>query len=280
MCSSCSKHRGPSRDRSPAERVRSGAFTLVELLVVIALVSVLVALSLPSLRSSRASSVTLKCLVAERGIVQLLQLGSGAHQDQWANALPPDQAVFDYQPDPSVTSRLQSVRSQLWMWNGALASQGLFSQTSDHRSLSCPEAWGRTVGEQGEPAYRGPETSFFYSLACVTRWDLWQPDTAVESRDADRARASVRVSDVVFPSQKVILSEQATFHDGVVALDGRGGIVRRRVNVAFGDGHATSPMASDARPALAIVWNEDPDPLIPRAVPFSAAKDGFRGLDY
>lgn len=278
MCWCYSKACVKCRGRLFCRAHKSSAFSLVEILVVIALMAVLIALSLPGVRSTRDKSLGIKCLANERGVVQLLAVGSGSHRDEWANAQTPGMGVFDYEPEAGVTTRLASVRAQLRLWNGALFSQGLFSKSSDHRSMSCPVGWARNVVEFGEREHRGPETSFFYSLAVVTGANYWTPDNVQEA--ADRYRGIVHVSDVVFPSNKVLMSEQRTFHDGSIMLDGTVDIPKRRLNMVFCDGHGAMLNAAAAKPALSIIWNEEPNKDTPRAVLFSSSVSGFRGLDY
>lgn len=61
-------------------RARVGAFTLVELLVVIGVIALLISLLLPALSAARASAITLKCSTNLRQLIGAAMLYAGDHK--------------------------------------------------------------------------------------------------------------------------------------------------------------------------------------------------------
>lgn len=69
----------PSCSRRPA--VRAPAFTLIEVLVVVAIIALLVAILLPSLKQARARARSTQCLSNERQAGQSMQLFANGHKE-------------------------------------------------------------------------------------------------------------------------------------------------------------------------------------------------------
>lgn len=73
----------------------AGAFTLIELLVALAVIAVLIGITLPALRGSRAAAQRVACLANLRGIGVGMQLYVQTHDGLLPRALPLDDSAFN-----------------------------------------------------------------------------------------------------------------------------------------------------------------------------------------
>jgi prepilin-type processing-associated H-X9-DG protein len=115
---------------------RFGAFTLVELLVVIGIIALLIAILLPALGKARRSANTTKCLSTVRQLSMAWLMYTQEHKGK------------------SIPYYLQDQDTELGLWIGQL--RGVFSNIDQSRL--CPEAmesahdpsgWGSTFGAWG-----------------------------------------------------------------------------------------------------------------------------------
>ncbi len=259
---------------------RPPGFTLVEVLVAIAVVAVLLSLTLPALRSARQQSSQLECLGSLSSIMQGHALVSGQARDTWANLFGPnDQSMTVETNDTSIGI---DYYGQTRIWVGPFIGI-LWERGQGGRSLSCPAVYRRSP-ESANPdrprlydsvPYVGAFNSYYYSAAFMSDPTLWDPNDASSRESPELFRRVVGVHEVTFPAQKVVMSEAADHHgDQATAWSAN----VKRLNVGFADAHCASLPKASAAPSLhwrqPIAWFP-PD----STVPFSSPADGFRGRD-
>jgi len=161
---------------------RHGAFTLVELLVVIGVVALLMGVLVPVLASARASARKIACLS------NLRQIGTAVHS--YANdnrghipfgpKAPPFLSPADFYPSTGAVTSLISLR------NGAPVGLGLLLQehlSKQPKALFCPDP-DQKVSADDELAKVGTaqaQCSYYYRHASVTR--LFDPPRADNASD-------------------------------------------------------------------------------------------------
>jgi prepilin-type N-terminal cleavage/methylation domain-containing protein/prepilin-type processing-associated H-X9-DG protein len=259
-------------------------FTIVELLVAIAVIAVLIALTTGSLAQARKAGQAAVCLstISQWGIEATNLAKPG--RETWPNA-------WDY-PELLADKDLASIEydftygvdytGQAAVWHGPFLVNGwapaVDASDSDVRrpDRACPRL-GAVLPEAWD-GVRGALASYMYSVALVTHPDLWDPahpDRRTEPREWGR---SVRISDVRFPSHKSVFFEKQSFHgDGRMVWDN--GV--RPVHVAFADGHASLVSTQDASPSLPYVQKRAEQSGLPLGmrIPFNASAGGVKGVD-
>ena len=68
-----------SQTGSPLRRISRGAFTLIEILVVVSIIAILIAILIPALAAAKAESETVACLADQRTIAQSLVMFAHQH---------------------------------------------------------------------------------------------------------------------------------------------------------------------------------------------------------
>ncbi len=68
-----------SQTGSPLRRISRGAFTLIEILVVVSIIAILIAILIPALAAAKAESETVACLANQRTIAQSLVMFAHQH---------------------------------------------------------------------------------------------------------------------------------------------------------------------------------------------------------
>lgn len=239
------------------------AFTLIETLLVIFVVSLLVAIVAPSLASARARSRELVCISNMRGVSVITELYTHVYRDSFMFAGP--DALFRLAPPPS---DLAVATPGYWFlasfWPSLMMDQ--FSWRDNYVSWICaggdrdrttPWLLPRTSIPR-HPSYRYVSGFYF-------RPELWDP-AASSPVDINLLARPVRTFDVRFPSSKVM------FIDLELAHLGRPPTSDQRP-VCFPDGHATVEAISRATPPAR-------NPITGSSVPFFDTPFGAFGRDY
>ena len=239
------------------------AFTLIEMLVSIAVLSLLIALTVPALVGSRGQARQLACLSNLKGIASVIELYTQANRDRypyaeasaWLRTSPPEDADGSSIRDTSHFGKLQD------HWPALVA--GVAPWRAFFPAWVCAGA-RRPAGEPWKSGdYRGDGApSYAYSGSFRARPEVWAPGAA-----ADPAfLAPVAVGDVAFPARKVI------FFDGEMAHLPPNADKDNRP-MLFADGHAALHRLSQAAKPVVNPFTKQAEPLHDTAL-------GVRGYDY
>jgi prepilin-type N-terminal cleavage/methylation domain-containing protein/prepilin-type processing-associated H-X9-DG protein len=202
------------------------AFTLIELVVTIAIIGILVALLLPTLSQSRENARRIACFTNEKQIVLAVMLYAHDNVDKMCGERMgggPD-VVW---PPPA---RPDSV--QLWTWRYALLPYLSSSRTNASPSMwNCPTqppTWGADLNEVDDDVVSS------YGIAEDTLWGTYGSGVGVHSYP---------VTSVIKPTQMIVLGDSKWSGPGIssgfIARDTAwtGFWHTRRCNYGFWDGH-------------------------------------------
>lgn len=174
----------------PAMRKARTGFSLVELLVVMAVLSLLTALALPSLRRARGSAQQ----VASLANVRQLGIAFAAYTNTFNDSFPfvPPGTLLPLCDGNSIAD------SNPWSLRYAWPALGepLPAFPRDFKALVSP-------GRRREPRECGWPTSYEYSNSFIASPNLWTSD---QSLSADRGLLrGIRSAEVFYPANKVLL---------------------------------------------------------------------------
>ena len=268
---------GSRSSRRFAHPCRASAFTLVELLVAISIIGVLLGIAIPCLRSARAVSNQSLCTVRLRSAVQLHLSAAANGRDLWPNDYTPATTMVDWRFANVSFGGSSTTLIQSSVWIGPLLTRGVYDPAQAPGDFTCPDL--QRVAPS-TPAIEGPIHSYASSAAMFTAPELWNPDVP-RPVDPEAYRRSIAMHEVLFPSRKVVMSEQFAAHSSGEFIGKAGLSAGAMGNAAFADGHAESVAPAAASPALPAPWYSfGPGLTAPIAMPFSAAAGGCRGRDY
>lgn len=208
----------------------ASAFTVVELLMTIAVIGVLISLSIPSLSRVRDRAWELVCLSNGRQISQLVSTYSGDADGHFPNTAGDERAIAD---DPSrwysfvIQSRYQFGRDAWHDWAGVREFGGIYQCVANPLG---PE-------DKDDSAY-GPNfglVSSAYSTPGYFNRDI--PDERWDGRFPGRLRA---LHDATFASEKVMIYEADIYHGW-------------RPPHVGGDGHTLGVYGTNGRGATAMM---------------------------
>ena len=117
-----------SQTGSPLRRISRGAFTLIEILVVVSIIAILIAILIPALAAAKAESETVACLANQRTIAQSLVMFAHQHNGYMVKGqnngygVPGNMAVSDgaYMGAPQIWGYGSSTASPALNWDQVL----------------------------------------------------------------------------------------------------------------------------------------------------------------
>lgn len=234
----------------PTRRSRCPAFTLVELLVVIAVIGILAALLLTAVSKVKTRAQTTSCMNNVRQVVLAWQMYSGENNDRLVNNFGPNQTRQDdtqgiyrtWAANVMDWSRDEQNTNLLYAWNGLL---GTYIKGAS-RTYKCPvdnflsqiqrqAGWTARIRSVSLNAFMG-RLRVNPDLSAAGRND-WEPSR----------RQFLKASDIPAPAQTFALLEEHadSIDDGIFFISGvnRGSsdipasYHNSSGNISFADGH-------------------------------------------
>lgn len=263
-------------------------WTIVEVLVVISVISLLMALVLPSLVRTRAAASSTKCLAVLRSVSQASVIAADKQRaGVWNNVFVqcPEMVTGPGTATLSAGSSSYGINylMQVRYWQGPLIGI-LWDPEAKADVWSCPEVYRSGRDDGGNNAYdHAPITaaaaSYFYSAALFTDPKLWDPNNSKARQTPEQYCRAVGMHEVAQPSAKVAFAETADHHGNKAPCYAEG---VQFLNAAFADGHCKRVLPRNAKPALIYAFEFERLLGWPNgtAVPFSSAAWGAQGSDF
>jgi len=171
------------------DSARQRGFSLVELLLVIALIAILIGLTLPVLQEVRDDARDVASLSNLRQHGTVLQMYANDSDGYWP---------YFRSPEPAATDT--RFFEQIWLWDHFLVTHGYYGLADEFQVFFNPSF--------RHPGRQPGRTSYLYASTHLTSSAYWSTDTR-SGRDQFRA---VRVGDVTYPSDKAVLVEWHPVH--------------------------------------------------------------------
>lgn len=283
-------------------RCASGGFTMIELLVTIAVIAVLLGISAPALQSVRRNSTSAQCRARLASIGLMHAAYASEHKDMYP--------TFEYPVDASGVADpilapewgvggggwLVLPISEIWFWGYQLRPYAAEDPETEVmrtvEALSCPVVHNEWITslppEQLEGDVRDPmrpiQNSYVRSTALFTRASAWNDPSAPP--DVNAAHAPVRIAEVSFPSSKAVLVEASSHHSRSRARLESAGV--EQVNILAADGHVERRRVIDAMTPMGFVGAStgfeqpqiEPDRWIDTGLPYVSTRAGHLGRDW
>ena len=237
------------------------AFTLVELLVAIAIIAVLIALLLPALSRSRQKANKIQC------VSNLRQLSLGLQS-----------FITSYQVYPTFFGGTNN-DDQSWCWQNQLVRGGFGASQPNMKDFGegvwkCPSARWATVLPPDTTNSYGYNADGISSQHSLEELCLGLGGQRIPNDDGSRRVKflPIKETEVVAPSDMMAIGDSFDgyfgFGRGFLKHKERVGFASSRhggkVNVVFCDGHVESPslkvILTDTNDAVLIRWNRDHQP--------------------
>lgn len=228
------------------------AFSLIELLVAIGIISILISITLPTLSSARLRANELKSITNTRSITQ--HFTSYANDKGYFPFLKPGEAPpgVNHTPPPGITmvrwwpeNTIIGLDSH-WMlsilWPGLIYERAPWKE--NYATWVSP---GRDPELPTEPAeFAERLISYQYTNSFIAKPDAWRENALLDLNTI----SSIKPSVVAFPASKAILfdAELAYLRKTPAVLNGH---YAHKTPIAFADGHADAHDPTTATPGFA-----------------------------
>jgi prepilin-type N-terminal cleavage/methylation domain-containing protein len=264
---------------------RARAFTLIEILVAIAVVAVLLSLALPALASARRHAQTTLCVSTMRSLGQSSALYSVDHGDLLPSVLGRDADAAEFTSGETSWAMLHPL-VVIDMWGAALEPY-IDGADRDNRVWRCAamprwysewiSRWDATGHGLNSTPYGSAQMSYYYSAALASEPMLWTPRFPRTVQAMRQFSRPVGTWEVAFPSAKVMLAERRDFHGkGAWCYDDAPG----KLAVVMVDGSCRRVNKADCAPALEVEFIDEYSGFNTKGpVPFCASEGGFLGRD-
>ena len=271
---------GPARVNRRCDPQQPAGVTILELLIVIAVVTVLLSMSMAAFRSVRVQSGRTQSLTRARSIASDLrasatQTGRWPYTDQRETAssaripdvFPSGVIVVPWWPDGSYRGTDSRWDLSL-LWPGLI--QGVAPWETHYTSWISPGHSYPTLDSLRQSnVWRSPDVSYRYSNSFVASPGLWSGQASAD----ESLIAPTRPEDVAFPANKVLVWDGDLAYLPAPPKRAEGHWFAP-TPMAFADGHAAVRQPLDATPGA-------PNPLNDNSsVRLHNTPDGVLGRDY
>lgn len=177
----------PAPVREPQHAgLRESGFTLIETILVVALIGLLVTLGLPSLSTMRGRALSIRALSDLRSHAQTVATYGIDYKDSFPCILNPAYThTVVVLPTTNLRESLPYFAQRFYWWVGL--AEPYYNGDAMSPSFFAPRRHG---SGRGEP--------YYYSVSCLARPEYWK----LETRTPKGQIGPVRLGDVLYPSRK------------------------------------------------------------------------------
>jgi prepilin-type N-terminal cleavage/methylation domain-containing protein/prepilin-type processing-associated H-X9-DG protein len=221
-------------------------FTLVEVLVVIAIIALLMAILLPTMGAARDSARKTMCVSNLRQIGLAIQLYAGSNRGNipYGPKAPPMTSAADFYPSTGAPTSLISIKTGAPVGLGLLIRDYL---AKTPKVLFCPGAdqLEDTDAELGKIGVQQAQSSYYYRHGSVTL--MYEPIVPIKPQniqlgDLGINRDGQKIRALAIDTQFVVSSNFAAF-----GITSRSHHKQRVANILYSDAHVESRFNTDRR---------------------------------